>query len=91
LHLSAQVNAMHIHASSMNLNPANLQMIAAEKAAAAQRAADVRRKLRTSALRIEAESGGDAPPSSDGRTPQGYRSALQSARDEAAVPFSFYV
>jgi len=45
---------MHIHASSMNMNSSSLYSAAgAEKAAAAQRAADVRRKLMKSASDIE--------------------------------------
>jgi hypothetical protein len=45
---------MHIHASSMNMNSASLYSAAgAEKAAAAQCAADIRRKLMKSASDIE--------------------------------------
>jgi len=45
---------MHIHATQMNMNSASLYSAAgAEKAAAAQRAADVRRKLVKSASDIE--------------------------------------
>jgi hypothetical protein len=45
---------MHIHASSMNMNSASLYSAAgAEKAAAEQRAADIRRKLMKSASDIE--------------------------------------
>ena len=45
---------MHIHAGSMNLNSASLySAAAAEKAAATQNAADVRRKLMKSASDIE--------------------------------------
>jgi hypothetical protein len=46
--------AMHIHANQMNMNSASLYSAAgAENAAAAQRAADVRRKLMKSASDIE--------------------------------------
>ena len=46
--------AMHIHASQMNMNATSLYSAAgAEKAAAAQRAADIRRKLMKSASDIE--------------------------------------
>lgn len=44
---------MHIHTSSMHLNTLNPYSAAAEKAAAAQRAADVRRKLMKSAGDVE--------------------------------------
>jgi hypothetical protein len=45
---------MHIHASSMDMNSASLYSAAgAEKAAAAHRAADIRRKLMKSASDIE--------------------------------------
>ncbi len=45
---------MHIHASQMNMNAASLYSAAgAEKAAAAKRAADVRKKLMKSASDIE--------------------------------------
>ena len=51
---------MHIHASSMNMNSASLYSAAgAEKAAAAQRAADLRRKLMKSASDIEGISSPD--------------------------------
>lgn len=50
---------MHIHGSHMNLNSASLYSLAgAEKAAAAQRAADVRKKL----LKGAAETDGAASP-----------------------------
>jgi len=46
---------MHIHASSMNINSASLYSAAgAEKAAEAQRAANVRKKLLKGASEIEA-------------------------------------
>ena len=45
---------MHIHGSMMDMNSASLYSAAgAEKAAAAQRAADIRRKLMKSASDIE--------------------------------------
>jgi hypothetical protein len=45
---------MHIHASSININAANLDSAGnTEKAAAAQRAADVRKKLLKSAQGVE--------------------------------------
>jgi hypothetical protein len=45
---------MHIHGNSMNVNAANFYSAAeGEKAAAAQRAADVRKKLLKSASEIE--------------------------------------
>jgi hypothetical protein len=48
---------MHIHATQMNMNSASLYSAAgAEKAAAAQRAADVRKKLMKSASGIEGAS-----------------------------------
>jgi hypothetical protein len=48
---------MHIHATQMNMNSACLYSAAgAEKAAAAQRAADVRKKLMKSASDIEGAS-----------------------------------
>jgi hypothetical protein len=51
---------MHIHATQMNMNSASLYSAAgAEKAAAAQRAADVRRKLMKSASDIEGVSSPD--------------------------------
>ena len=51
---------MHIHASQMNMNAASLYSAAgAEKAAASQRAADVRRKLMKSASDIEGVSSPD--------------------------------
>jgi len=51
---------MHIHASQMNMNSASLYSAAgAEKAAAAQRAADVRKKLMKSASDIECVSSPD--------------------------------
>ena len=49
---------MHIHASQMDPNAASLYSAAsAEKAAATQRAADVRRKLMKSASDIEGVAG----------------------------------
>jgi hypothetical protein len=51
---------MHIHAAQMNMNSASLySAAAAEKAAAAQRASDVRRKLMKSASDIEGVSSPD--------------------------------
>jgi hypothetical protein len=48
---------MHIHGSQMNMNSIRLSSAgAAEKAAAAQRAADVRKKLMKSASDIEGVS-----------------------------------
>jgi len=44
---------MHIHGNQMNFNAINPYSAAAEKAAAAQRAADVRRKLARSANGVE--------------------------------------
>ena len=43
---------MHIHPSSMNLNPTLTSAAGAEKAAEAQRAADVRKRLLKSAQSI---------------------------------------
>jgi hypothetical protein len=50
--VASQEVTMHIHASQMNINPYSA---AAEKAVAAQRAADVRKKLMKSAQQIEGE------------------------------------
>ena len=51
---------MHIHASQMNMNATSLYSAAgAEKAAAAQRAADVRKKLMKSASDIDGVSNPD--------------------------------
>jgi hypothetical protein len=47
---------MHIHGSQMNPNAVNPYSAAAEKAVAAQRAADVRKKLMKSATDIEGVS-----------------------------------
>jgi hypothetical protein len=47
---------MHIHGNQLNLNTVNPYSAAAEKAIAAQRAADVRKKLLKSAGEIEAAS-----------------------------------
>jgi hypothetical protein len=48
---------MHIHGNSMNVNAANLYSAAqGERAAAAQRAAEVRKKLLKSAAGIESGS-----------------------------------
>jgi hypothetical protein len=47
---------MHIHGSQMNPNAVNPFSAAAEKAVAAQRAADVRKKLMKSATDIEGVS-----------------------------------
>ena len=46
---------MHVHGSQMNLNPVNPYSAAAEKAVAAQRAADVRKKLLQSGTAIAGE------------------------------------
>lgn len=47
---------MHVHGSSMQWNPANLQpAAAAEKAAASQRSTDVRKKLINGGLALEEE------------------------------------
>lgn len=50
---------MHIHANRMNLNAVNPYSAAAEKAAATQRAADVRKKLVKSAIDIEGAANPD--------------------------------
>jgi hypothetical protein len=50
---------MHIHSSQMNLQALNPYSAAAEKAAATQRAADVRKKLMKSATDIEGISSPD--------------------------------
>jgi len=50
---------MHIHANQMNLDAVNPYSAAAEKAAAVQRAADVRKKLMKSASDIEGISSPD--------------------------------
>ena len=50
---------MHIHGNQMNLNAVNPYSAAAEKAAAAQKAADVRKKLMNSASPIEGISSPD--------------------------------
>jgi hypothetical protein len=50
---------MHIHSSQMNLEALNPYSAAAEKAAAAKRAEDVRKKLMKSATDIEGISGPD--------------------------------
>lgn len=47
---------MHIHGNQMNLNSVNPYDAAAQKAAAAQRSADVRNKLLNSASEIESAS-----------------------------------
>ncbi len=47
---------MHIHGNQMNLNAVNPYSAAAENAAAAQRAANVRKKLMKSASDIEGVS-----------------------------------
>jgi hypothetical protein len=44
---------MHIHGNQINLNAVNPYSAAAEKAAAAQRAADVRKKLMKSGASLE--------------------------------------
>jgi hypothetical protein len=53
---------MHTHGSQMNLNSINPYADAAEKAVAAQRAADLRRKLMKSATEIAGDSGGPSSP-----------------------------
>lgn len=50
---------MHIHGNQMILNAVNPYSAAAEKAAAAQRAADVRKKLVKSAVDIEGAANPD--------------------------------
>ena len=50
---------MHIHASQINMNPVNPYSAAAEKAIAAQRAANIRKKLMKSASDIEGVSSPD--------------------------------
>ncbi|HEY1903767.1 MAG TPA: hypothetical protein VGG56_15140 [Terracidiphilus sp.] len=50
---------MHIHGSHMNLNAVNPYSAAAEKAAAAQRAANVRKKLLKTAGDLEGAAGLD--------------------------------
>ena len=50
---------MHIHGNQINLNGVNPYSAAAEKALAAQRAADVRRKLTNGASDIEGVSSPD--------------------------------
>ncbi|MDR3772110.1 MAG: hypothetical protein P4L26_02115 [Terracidiphilus sp.] len=50
---------MHIHGNQMNLNAVNPWSAAAEKAAAAQRAGDVRKKLVKSAIDIEGAANPD--------------------------------
>ncbi len=50
---------MHIHGNQMNLNAVNPYSAAAEQAAAAQRAANVRKKLMKSASDIEGVSSPD--------------------------------
>jgi hypothetical protein len=57
-HIVSKEAPMHIHGSQMNLNAINPYSAAAEKAAAAQRAADVRKKLLKSASGLE---GADCP------------------------------
>lgn len=47
---------MHIHGNQMNLNAVNPYSAAAEKAAGAQRAADVRKKLMRSAGEVQGAS-----------------------------------
>jgi hypothetical protein len=56
-----QEGAMHIHGNLMSIQTANFYSAALEeKAAAARRAADVRRKLARSAVDMEAEASPDA-------------------------------
>jgi hypothetical protein len=51
--------AMHVHRAQMNTNPVNPYSAAAEKAMAAQRAADIRKKLVKSAAVIVGASGSE--------------------------------
>jgi len=54
---------MHIHGTHLNPNATNLySAVADEKAAAAKQAAEVRKKLRSSASEIEGEAEAEAPP-----------------------------
>jgi hypothetical protein len=53
---------MHIHGNQLSLNTINPYSAAAEKALAAQRAAEVRKKLLKSADSIEAASNSDVAP-----------------------------
>jgi hypothetical protein len=48
-----QEGAMHVHGTQMNMYPVNAYSAAAENALAAQRAADVRKKLAKSAASVE--------------------------------------
>jgi hypothetical protein len=50
---------MHVHSAQMNMNPVNPYSAAAEKALAAQRATDVRKKLAKSAAAVEGASGSE--------------------------------
>jgi|HubBroStandDraft_1064217.scaffolds.fasta_scaffold51793_2 hypothetical protein len=52
---------MHIHGNQMNFNAVNPWSAAAERAAATQKAADVRKKLMRSASDIEGVSSPDEP------------------------------
>jgi hypothetical protein len=56
-----QEGAMHDHGTQMNMYPVNAYSAAAENALAAQRAADVRKKLAKSAASVE----GAASPEED--------------------------
>jgi hypothetical protein len=50
---------MHIHASQINMNPVNPYSAAAEKAIAAQRAANIRKKLMKSTANLKGASSAD--------------------------------
>jgi hypothetical protein len=50
---------MHVHGSQLNMIPMNAYSAAAENAVAAQRAADVRKKLARSAASVEASASPD--------------------------------
>jgi hypothetical protein len=51
---------MHVHPAAVGLHPINTYALANERAAAAERAAEVRRRLRQSAPAIDTESDPDA-------------------------------
>jgi hypothetical protein len=51
---------MHIHGNPINTNMANLHSAAADKAAAAQRASETRKKLMKSPVKIEGELDSEA-------------------------------
>jgi len=93
---------MHIHHSQMTPTPAGVHSAAAEKAAAAQRALETRRKLLKSAFQIEEEMGagevlriGGWPEQESGRGHQRppSRAASSAARSEdepEEQPISFW-